>query len=276
MNGSGQSRPRIAVAFYGIPRCSTATVPSIEKRLLEPLRACGDVRVFYHLFLQDRIDNPRSGEAGRLDRENYDFVKPYDGVLEPPPDMRASVAYRRTIALGDAYGDDGTSVANLLLQLHGLAAVGSRALEWSPDVVVYARPDLLYHDPVDPNVVLHAARHTKACAVPGWQWYRGCNDRFAICGRDAAVTYSHRAACLEAFWNASRRPVESEALLLFALKRGGIDIVAIPLRASRIRLGDRIYPEQFRGRCLLRPGPLLRLWRARAAYALIRLGGAGA
>ena len=60
-------RPTIAVALYGLPRCSAVTVPSIEKQILAPLRRCGNVRVFYHLFLQDRIDNVRSSEAGPLD-----------------------------------------------------------------------------------------------------------------------------------------------------------------------------------------------------------------
>ena len=149
-------RPTIAVALYGLPRCSAVTVPSIEKQILAPLRRCGDVRVYYHLFLQERIDNPRSGEAGPLEPSNYEFVRAYDGRLEPPPDVGDSADYRLARQRGDRYGDDGVSVRNLLLQLHSLAAVASLAERDSPDVVVFVRPDLLYHDPTEPHVVRHA------------------------------------------------------------------------------------------------------------------------
>ena len=32
----------IAVALYGLPRCSAVTFPSIEQQILAPLRRCGD------------------------------------------------------------------------------------------------------------------------------------------------------------------------------------------------------------------------------------------
>ncbi len=59
-------RATVAVALFGLPRCSAVTVPSIETQILAPLHCFGDVRVYYHLFRQDRIDNPRSGEAGQV------------------------------------------------------------------------------------------------------------------------------------------------------------------------------------------------------------------
>ena len=271
--GHGMKRqPTIAVALYGLPRCSAITVPSIESQILAPLRRCGDVRVYYHLFLQDRIDNVRSSEAGPLDPSNYEFAKAYEGRLEQPPDLVDSTDYQVARQCGDRYGDDGISVRNLLLQLHSLAAVASLARQDDPDVVVFARPDLLYHDPIEPHVVRHALRHPRVCALPGWQWYYGCNDRFAICGREAAAVYANRRRLLAEFCGAHNRPLESEELLLEALRRERLSIVAVPLRASRVRLGGAIRHEQFAGRCIGRPGPLFALWRARLTYALIRRG----
>ena len=262
-------RPAIAVALFGLPRCSAVTVPSIERQILAPLRRCGDVRVYYHLFLQERIDNPRSNEAGPLDPSNYDFVRAYEGRFEQPPDVGRSADYHVARQRGDRYGDDGASIRNLLLQLHSLAAVASLARQDSPDVVVFARPDLLYHDPIEPHVVRHAIRHARVCALPGWQWYYGCNDRFAICGREAAEVYANRRTLLAEFCGRHDRPLESEELLMDTLLRERLSVVALPLRASRVRLGGMIHREQFTGRCLRRPRPLLCLWRARLAYALI-------
>jgi len=294
-------RPRIAVALFGLPRCSAVTGPSIEQNLLRPLRQCGDVRVFYHLFLQDRIDNPRTAEAGELDRSNYDLVQGFEGRLEPPPPVRGSKQHRLMVQKGDFNHDDGISLANWLLQLHSLAAVWELAQAHDPDVVVFARPDLLYHDPMDRNVVRHALRKPRVCALPNWQWYRGCNDRLAICGRAAAPVYAGRGTLLEEYCRQSAEPIQSEALLRYALVKAGVSVVAIPLQASRVRLGGQvraelfhksewwphqvlIYKSRYYGCRLLglTPPPvpptgppppywvLQHLWRARLAHALIR------
>lgn len=268
-------QPTIAVALYGLPRCSAVTVPSIEQQILAPLRRCGDVRVYYHLFLQERIDNPRSGESGRLEPSNYDFVRDYQGRLEPPPPLADWADCTIVFERGDRYRDEGASIRNLLMQLHSLEAVTRLVGQHQPDVVVFARPDLLYHDPIQPHVIDHVVRHPRVCALPGWQWFHGCNDRFAICGREAAEAYGNRGTILADYCRRHAQPLESEGFLRFALRRAGISVVALPLRASRVRLGGRIHSERFSGCCLRRPGPLWHLCQARLAHALIRRHRAG-
>lgn len=262
--------PTIAVAFFGMPRCSAATVPSIEARILQPLRECARVRVTYHLFHQLRIDNPRSGEAGELDPSNYDFVAPYAGRLEAPPDLRDTAVYEIARQRGDYWHDAGKSLHNLLLQLRSLESVWREVQTHDPDAVVFLRPDLLYHDAIDLGLVRYIARHPWACAVPDWQWHHGCNDRFAICGRRAATVYATRAQLIEEWCRVHRGPFESEALLAFALRRGGARVLAMPLRASRVRIGGTVQAEPFTSRCSGSLAVKLRHWRSRLAYALLR------
>ena len=245
-------------------------MPSIESRMLEPLRRCGRVRVTCHLLHQRRIDNPRSGETGDLDPSNYDVLASYAGQRETPPDLRDSAAYRAIRQHGDRWGGDGASLHNALLQLHALESAWDRVRMDASDVIVYLRPDLLYHDSLDPGIVRHVARHPSVCALPGWQWHRGCNDRFAVCGPRAAEVYATRAHLIEEWCRGHRGPFEPEALLAFALRRGNVHVVAMPLRASRVRLGGRVHDERFTGRCLESPGVRLRLWQARLAYTLLR------
>lgn len=262
--------PLISVVFFGVPRCSSVTVPSIEARMLEPLRRCGRVEVTYHLFLQDRIDNARSGESGSLDPSNYDFLAPYRGTLESPPDFHDSEVYGALWRRGCRWDGDAKSLHNSLLQLHSLASAWGRIRLDDPDVVVFLRPDLLYHDAIDPVVVQRLAHRPSACVLPGWQWYHGCNDRFAICGRRAAEVYATRGDRIGDWLRRTRTLFESEALLAYALRTGGVEVAAMPHRASRVRLGGRIHEERFTCRCLSSPGVRLELWRAKLRYALMR------
>lgn len=257
---------RISVVFFGVPRCSAVTVPSIETRILAPLRRCGAVRVTYHLFRQGRIDNPRSGEAGDLNPSNYDFLATYAGALETPPDLRDTDDYRSLSQRGDRWGNDAATLHNSLRQLHALASSWGAVRQDDPDVVVFLRPDLLYHDPIVPDVIRVVAGQPSTAVVPGWQWHHGCNDRFAICGRLAAEAYATRGRLIGDWLRSCREPFESEALLAFAFRQAGIEVAAMPLRASRVRLGGRVVDERFTCRCLTSPAVRLRLWRARLAY----------
>ncbi len=262
--------PRISVVLFGVPRCSAVTVPSIETQILAPLRRCGVLSVTYHLFRQQRIDNPRSGEAGDLDPSNYDFLASYRGTLETPPDLRGGEDYRALSQRGDRWGNDAATLHNSLCQLHSLASSWEAVQQDDPDVVVFLRPDLLYHDPIAPDIVRGVAGQSSTAVVPGWQWHHGCNDRFAICGRLAAEAYATRGRLIGDWLRSCREPFESEALLAFAFRQSGVGVVAMPLRASRVRLGGHVVDEPFTCRCLTSPAVRLRLWRARLAYGLMR------
>lgn len=237
--------PRIAIAFFGIPRSSDLCFPSIRRHFLEPLEKAGEVRAFYHLYRQQAIENPRSGEAGSLDPENYAPFGFFDGQLEDPGPALGHWGYPELLACGDTYGDEGRSLANLVHQLHSLHRVTTAVLKWNPDVVVYLRPDLLYHDPVDPKVVQKCLRDPRALFLPYWQPWGGRNDRFAVCGARAFLAYGRRVEWARDYCEANGLPLHAEELLDFALVRGGVRVRTVGWRASRVRLGGIVRQESF-------------------------------
>ncbi|HEY9064847.1 MAG TPA: hypothetical protein VIO33_07675, partial [Burkholderiaceae bacterium] len=44
------TKPKIAIAMYGIPRGSAITLPSLQRHFIEPAQQLGECRVFYHLY----------------------------------------------------------------------------------------------------------------------------------------------------------------------------------------------------------------------------------
>ena len=73
---------KIALAFFGLPRCTALAFPSIERNLLAPLRAVGELRVFQHLWRQERIFNPRTREDHAVPDANYPPFAGFEGVIE--------------------------------------------------------------------------------------------------------------------------------------------------------------------------------------------------
>ena len=114
------STPRIAVLFFGLPRCSSVCMPSIERNLLEPLRALGvgaEIHTLHHLNRQQEVVNPRSNENGALDEDNYRWFAGREGVVEAPDPALIATMLPSLLAFGDTYGDGGASLRNLLFQL---------------------------------------------------------------------------------------------------------------------------------------------------------------
>jgi hypothetical protein len=238
---------KIAVALFGIPRASDQALPTLLHTALRSVRELGHVKVFYHLFHQTHIRNPRSGEDAPLPPDNYKPFEQFEGELEPADACLQRWSYEELKANGDAFGDDFQSMRNLVHQLHSLWTVTERAASWRPDVVLFLRPDLVYHDPIPAQWVVAARRNPDLVVLPDWQWWGGVNDRLAVCGRSSFAAYGRRIELAARYCEQTRRALHSERLLRFALRHAGVRLRTRPLRASRIRIDGRIVEENFDG-----------------------------
>lgn len=234
--------------MFGIPRCSAVTMPSLEEKVFAPAREAGDVRIFFHLYRQDAVRNERSRENAALDASNYEPFGAFTGEFTPPEVAFERFDLHALEPFGDEYRDGWKSTRNLILQLHSLDRVTSLLEDWKPDVVVYARPDLLYHDRMDPAFLRFAERNDRACVIPAWQWWGGYNDRFAICGRRVFRAYGQRLAEVLPFCSSKGRALHAESLLRHVLRRAGAVMASTRLRASRVRVGGQMAEEIFLAR----------------------------
>jgi hypothetical protein len=239
------TKPKIAVAMYGIPRGSEITMPSLMKHFIEPARRIGECRVFYHLFQQDRVINVRSGEDAPLPHDAYAPFADFNGELERPGPCLDLWQFDRIREFGDHYRDDFCSVRNLVHQLHSMRQVTAWLSPWRPDVVLYLRPDLLYHTGPDVSTIETLCEHPRRCIVPDWQWWGGYNDRFAFCGAEAYAAYGNRIERAIEFSERTGRPLQAERLLRYVLQNAGASVRTTAIRADRVRVDGRIKPEDF-------------------------------
>lgn len=236
---------KITVAFFGIPRCTAVCAPAIERHVLAPLRAVADVRVVHHLWQLERVTSARSGEDVVQPESAYDWFRAHAGRIEPPPRLEDGERFRRWTSHGDGFDDGFRSLRNLLHQLESLRRVTRLVDEQPCDAVLFARPDLLYHDPIPASACRLAQRRPHACIVPSWNWWAGLNDRFALCGARSYRAYGERVEAAEEFAARTRQPVHSEKLLRFAMRRAGASIFTLPCRASRVRADGSVKEENF-------------------------------
>jgi len=236
---------KVAVAFFGLPRCSRLCMPSIEQNLFAHFPYASEYRCFYHFYQQAKVVNPRSGENGALDESNYRPFMEYAGFLEDPQVVLGSLPFEELQLFGDIWGDNFNSLRNLLLQLYSLKRVTGLVKASNPDVVLFARPDMVYHDPVPQHVYLMARKYRNSVFVPNWQWGSGLNDTFSVCGSGAFEAYGSRLDEVFNYCQAKKEPLHSERLLKYALLKADKDIYHLNAKASRVRLGGVIAQENF-------------------------------
>ncbi len=236
---------KIAIALFGIPRGSAVTMPTIEEHFIRPARAAGECRVFYHLYLQDRITNARSGEDAAMPADAYAPFQDFDGELEAPELCLQQHPFDRIRSFGDFYQDDFRSIRNLVHQLHSLQRVTRRLAAWEPDVVLFLRPDLRYSAGFSAAELARVAARPRRCVIPDWHWWSGYNDRFALCGPEIFRAYGERIDCMTEYCRSSGRPLHSERLVRHALRRGHASVRTTRIQASRVRVDGQVKPEDF-------------------------------
>lgn len=236
---------KIAIALFGIPRGAEVTMPVIAENIIGPCRDSGQTRIFFHLYKQDRVTNARSGDNAVIPPAAYAPFERFEGELEPPDICLGRWHFDVVRGFGDHYRDDFQSIRNLLHQLHSLRRVTRAVNAWRPDVVVFIRPDLLYHQRLSAAAIASAGRDELYCRIPDWQWWGGYNDRFAVCGARAASAYGRRAEVAIEFSLRTGRALHAERLLRYALRRERAAVRLTGMRASRVRMNGRVVDEDF-------------------------------
>jgi hypothetical protein len=242
----GRIKPdlRVAVVFFGITRALRLTLPAIAANVVGPARSVArEVRTYGHFFTQTSISNVRSGEVGELDPEEFRLLN-LDGVeTEAPGACLDLYPMTEMQARGDIWKDDFASFRNLVHQLHSLRRATLLAEPFQPDIVIFARPDLLYHDSMAEHLDFLARAHRSFVLLPDWSQWFGHNDRFALAKGEAAIAaYGRRAERMGEYCARPKR-LHAERFLKFAL--GDQRVRPVHLRASRVRSNGLQVLEDF-------------------------------
>jgi hypothetical protein len=242
----GRIKPdlKIAVVFFGITRALRLTLPSITANLIDPARAIAqEVRLFGHFYRQSLIQNARSGEDGQLDPEEYRLLQLDQVELEEPGVCLDQYPMTEMQARGDIWRDDFASFRNLVHQLHSLKRATLMAESYQPDIVIFARPDLFYHDSAAEHLDLLGRAHRSFVLVPDWSIWFGHNDRLALVkGAEGIAAYGKRADRMGEYCARGKR-LHSERFLKYAL--GGQRVRTMHMRASRVRANGLQVLEDF-------------------------------
>ena len=184
--------------MYGLNRSLGVTVHSIEKKILQPLRSMAEelhCHAAFNVTASAEFSSKRSGESlSRIADDQQDLLPGFQIQLVDQDEFDAGFDLAGALAPGDHYQDDGGSVLNMMRALHALKkcydSIPAHARESFP--TIFVRPDLDIIDDLDIEFLLfHSSGN--AIVVPGWQFFGGVNDRFAVAAAGDAMGRSQSA-----------------------------------------------------------------------------------
>lgn len=149
-----------------MPRNSAICYPSIVEKIYGSINNF-NVRSFYHFYDKEEVVNERSGESDVLLKTNYSCFEFMEGIIESPDLCLESWGFERLKSFGDTWNDNYASIGNLIHQLNSLYKV-TNLIEVSlfdPDVVIFVRPDLIYHDILPMYSLIGASKEPKTVYI---------------------------------------------------------------------------------------------------------------
>jgi len=239
-----QSKLKCVLVFFGIDRRLDLTVDSIYRNVIAPASAWFEMQSVGYLWAPERIENPRSGESAELTLPRFNLLPPGDYRFDRPFNLDSDPYFAQLKKHGDFWNDDYRSLGNLYFQLCSLKLGTQLAIATDPDIVIFLRPDLIYHDSFHDLFRRVATKPKEGILLPAWQPHGGLNDRYAICiGQRAFSSYGNRLEQALKYCEQERSPLHSEKFLKRVLD--GQSVKRISNRAARVRSNGSLQKEDY-------------------------------
>jgi FkbM family methyltransferase len=235
-------RPRAAVCLWGLLRSRRLVTESFDMHILRPLERMGfAVDIFVHTYRSSRVEEQRTQV---LNPHTLDMIGARAALVEDLDTVKETLrpvielVQRPEFRLFESYKTDAPRLQeNYVLGMHSLDQVTSLMQRTTmtasqPSVVIFARPDVLFLEPLQPEWI-----RTAAFLVPSFGSWGGHNDRFCICPPEKAHVYGARIHNVEHLLRNVDHP-NSEQLL--ALHLSGHSVKTIPFPMRRVREQGRM------------------------------------
>lgn len=241
----------VVLGLFGLNRRSETTFPSINHNVYLPLvKAGANVFTVGHFNVPSKIDNPRSNEITESFHSHLSKSLKFDLLLQEEqnyltcPELVESCQKAQWLGEVDAGGQ---TRRNLALQLHSLSRLGDaiNTIDIPNNAIfVIIRPDLLYIDNFESEVLRLSRYDSGRVLVPRWQSNGGLNDRFCIADRIGAFAYMRRGSHIRSFID-EYGFIHAERLLRYALRASKIRYSFCDLRAARVRVNGDVVDDRF-------------------------------
>ena len=233
---------KVCICFFGLTRSLRYTIDSINKNIFKILE---DNNIKYDIYLHtynlEVLTNKRSNEFNcMLDTEEYKLLNAKEFIIDSQDEFDKNFDYNSVKKFGDYWGDNFSSLKNLIRQLNSLKKVFSLIENKNNeyDSFIFIRPDLKIISKIDIGNILET-KNENVIATCNFSKWRGLNDRVAIGSYNSIKKYANRIDNIYEYMNENGK-LHAEKLLKFVMEKFKIKNIDLNLYFIRIRANNDI------------------------------------
>lgn len=228
---------KIALAFYGLTRSVSYTMPSIRKNILNILIKSGiEYDIFLHTYQLKQYQNQRTNEmVSNINNEEYKLLSPKYLQIDDQVQIKEKLKMAQFRTHPDPWNTNYQSVDNFILAQFSKTCVTNLIKESKNnyDYIIYLRPDVEYITPFDISYFKKVTDRT--ICIPDFHRYgpQSFNDRFCIANPKTYLQYGNIFPYLLEI--SKKESLHSETVLGNMMIKYGFAFVYIPFHFIRIR-----------------------------------------
>jgi len=235
--------PKVAVLFWGITRSLKTTIVSIKKNIFDVLT---ENEYTYDTFIHTyKINGPYANMVTKEKTESYNnediesLLQPTHYIFDNQEDIINQIdfnSYYTKLGNWTNHTPEVTRylIRNMILALYSKKQITElfETLKSNYDYVIFTRPDIDVLTPLDINIFTKL--NPTYMFIPSDDWYKGYNDRFAVCMVESAIYYGKLFDPLLEY--SRNKSIISERYLRDMLDKKQIKILKTPIKLVRKRI----------------------------------------
>lgn len=236
---------KFCICFFGvISRSLKYTFKSIKLNILDILKENNiDYDIYIHNNYIQTLNCPRGKEFNcKLDNSIYKQLNPIKFSETNQNDFDKSYNWHQIFKNGDIHNDGFSSIKNAIRELHSVKQVTKlwENTEENYDFFIYLRPDLLYINKLDIELILQNLHNTNLLFTPNWSKFNGLNDRIYFGNKDTILKIAKRIDFIPELIGKTRRKYHAEYFMGLVVKTFNISTIDIKLKGLRVRATGKI------------------------------------
>lgn len=235
---------KVCICFYGvISRSLKKTIESIRNNIFNVLKENNiEYDVYVHNMKVNRLISRRARDSGKI-IDCCHLLKPdyFTETNQVIFDKQYNNLIKKVISYGLLKSYFKNTIFNAIRQLYSVKKVTEMWYNSDKeyDFYIYLRPDLLYINKIDIDVIL-LNLNNNVLLTPSWAKFGGLNDRIYMGKKDIIKYFGFRFDELEKMMEERKLPYHPESYMKYIANKYNIKTVDIELRGKRIRANGKI------------------------------------
>jgi hypothetical protein len=241
---------KFGICFFGvIARSIEHTIDSIQKNIFNVLTESNiDFDIFVHNMYVNNITANRSDEINLpINNDLCKLLTVNANTFKETKQSKFDKQFNWKLCRNSTKSTEYNTFQNAIREIYSVKMVTSL---WNKignntkkyDLILYIRPDLLYVNKLDIDILLKNIHNDNVIFSPSWHKHKGLNDRIYMGSEKVMNIIGNRIDDIEEIIKDNHDKYHAEICMKYIVDKHKFQVVEINLKGKRVRANGQICP----------------------------------